>query len=140
MVNTVRFKSTLFNASTPPRDYFINPCCYGDDVAQWLAAALRSRGYVVDGPDQEDWGWYVEVLGDVQRYVNVALIEEDATWQIMIELRFSLKRVLSRRRTDDLQLRRDIDGIVGSVRENVVQEWLHLDNRGIESERTPFLT
>ena len=118
-VNTIRFKSTLFNTSVP-QEYFINPCCYGDDVAGWLAAALRTKSYAVEGPEQEDWGWYVEVLGDVQRYLNVALIEEDAIWQIVIEPRFSLKNVFFKRESDDLQLKRDLDEIVRGTRGNVI--------------------
>jgi len=31
----VIFQSTAFNTSQP-KDYFINDCCYGDDVARWL--------------------------------------------------------------------------------------------------------
>jgi hypothetical protein len=33
----VAFESTAFNMAEP-KDYFINPCCFGDDVATWLAA------------------------------------------------------------------------------------------------------
>jgi hypothetical protein len=54
----VTFKSSAFNFSEP-RDYFINPCCFGDDVAGWLAEQLRRKGYPAnDGPCQEDFGWY----------------------------------------------------------------------------------
>jgi hypothetical protein len=40
----VTFESSLFNTSDP-KDYFINPCCFGDDVAVWLAQQLRAKGY-----------------------------------------------------------------------------------------------
>jgi hypothetical protein len=54
----VTFKSSAFNYSAP-RDYFINPCCFGDDVAGWLAEQLRHKGYPADDvPGQEDFGWY----------------------------------------------------------------------------------
>jgi hypothetical protein len=39
----VTFESTAFNMATP-RDYFINPCCFGDDVAVWLIRELRKQG------------------------------------------------------------------------------------------------
>jgi hypothetical protein len=45
---------------TEPRDYFINPCCFGDDVAEWLIGELRKQGMGTDEkPGQEDFGWYV---------------------------------------------------------------------------------
>jgi hypothetical protein len=53
----VTFKSAGFNMSEP-KPYFINPCCFGDDVAKWLARTLRSQGYRADEPGQEDFGWY----------------------------------------------------------------------------------
>jgi len=54
----VTFESSAFNMSEP-REYFINPCCFGDDVARWLTEQLRSKGYqVAQAPGQEDFGWY----------------------------------------------------------------------------------
>jgi hypothetical protein len=53
----VTFESTAFNMATP-RDYFINPCCCGDDVAVWLIRELRKQGMKTDEkPGQEDFGW-----------------------------------------------------------------------------------
>lgn len=52
------FQSLLFNSSES-RDYF-NPGCFGDDVARWLIAGLRSGGVSADAePYQEDFGWFV---------------------------------------------------------------------------------
>ena len=54
----VVFRTDRFNQSEP-RDYFINDCCFGDDVARWLIAELRRRGFhTADEPGQEDFGWY----------------------------------------------------------------------------------
>jgi hypothetical protein len=61
----VTFESTAFNM-TEPKDYFINPCCFGDDVAAWLIRELRKQGMWTDEkPGQEDFGWYLnfEVAG-----------------------------------------------------------------------------
>lgn len=59
MRTVVTFESRAFNV-TEPRDYFINPCCYGDDVAKWLIARLRERAIRADAePGQEDFGWYL---------------------------------------------------------------------------------
>ena len=54
------FKSAAFN-TTETRPYFINPECYGDDLAQWMMARLRAAGYkTADEPGQEDFGWYFD--------------------------------------------------------------------------------
>jgi hypothetical protein len=55
----VTFESTAFNMAEP-KDYFINPCCFGDDVAKWLIGELRKQGWETDEePGQEDFGWYL---------------------------------------------------------------------------------
>ena len=54
----VTFESTAFNMSDP-KEYFINPCCFGDDVLKWLIIELRKQGVETDeDPGQEDFGWY----------------------------------------------------------------------------------
>jgi hypothetical protein len=54
----VTLKSSTFNMSEP-REYFINPGCFGDDLAKWLAEQLRSKRYQAsEVPGQEDFGWY----------------------------------------------------------------------------------
>lgn len=58
MRTVVTFKSAAFN-TTESKDYFINPCCFGDDVAKWLMAELKQRGFQTVGEaGQEDFGWY----------------------------------------------------------------------------------
>jgi hypothetical protein len=58
MKTVVTFKSDAFNSSEQ-RDYFINPGCFGDDVAMWLMEGLQSRGLCTGAkPEQEDFGWY----------------------------------------------------------------------------------
>jgi len=55
----VTFDSAAFNM-TQAKDYFINPCCFGGDVAEWLIRELRKRGMRTDEkPGQEDFGWYL---------------------------------------------------------------------------------
>ena len=59
MRTVVTFESTAFNM-VEPKDYFINTCCFGDDVARWLIGELRKQGIVTDEkPGQEDFGWYL---------------------------------------------------------------------------------
>jgi len=60
MRTVVTFQSTSFN-TTEPKPYFINPCCFGDDLARWLIGQLRGRGVDTDEkPGQEDFGWYLD--------------------------------------------------------------------------------
>jgi hypothetical protein len=55
----VVFQSSAFNTSQR-KDYFINDCCYGDDVARWMIEELRARGIQTQSePEQEDWGWFL---------------------------------------------------------------------------------
>jgi hypothetical protein len=52
------FKSQQFNTSQT-RDYFINPQCFGDDLARWLIRRLAAGGIATDdAPGQEDFGWF----------------------------------------------------------------------------------
>jgi hypothetical protein len=54
----VIFQSAAFNTSQV-KDYFINDCCFGDDLANWLMEQLRARGVETAAePGQEDFGWY----------------------------------------------------------------------------------
>jgi hypothetical protein len=58
MPTEASFRSTAFN-NFEPRPYFINDCCYGDDLAKWMIGRLRERGLKTDDePGQEDFGWY----------------------------------------------------------------------------------
>ena len=57
MRRLVTFESEAFNTSEP-RDYFINPNCFGDDVALRIIQELRDAGVEVENePGQEDFGW-----------------------------------------------------------------------------------
>ena len=88
----ILFKSERFNLSEP-RDFYINDCCFGDDVARWLVGVLRSRNVDVTEPDQEDWGWYIDVALAGQRYfVGIGGVADDeqslgnrGQWRLMIE-------------------------------------------------------
>ncbi|MDP8921331.1 MAG: hypothetical protein M3O34_00415 [Chloroflexota bacterium] len=55
----VTFKSRAFNSSVP-KATFVNPECFGDDLAAWLGGQLRARGLEADEqPGAEDFGWYL---------------------------------------------------------------------------------
>jgi len=58
MRTIVTFQSTAFNTSES-KDYFINPNCFGDDVAKRLIIKLHDAGFSTDSePGQEDFGWF----------------------------------------------------------------------------------
>jgi hypothetical protein len=60
MRTLVTFQSTSFNM-TDAKANFINPTCFGDDVATWLITRLRSAGIeTAPEPSQEDFGWYFD--------------------------------------------------------------------------------
>lgn len=65
--------------------YFINPGCYGDDVARWLI--LQLEGMTVDRdlePEQEDFGWFFEYRLAGRSYCFVVTYRPDSaesgTW------------------------------------------------------------
>jgi hypothetical protein len=67
----VTFEATAFNM-TEPKESFINPCSFGDDVANWLISELRKRSVRTDEkPGQEDFGWYLnfEITGTGHTFV-----------------------------------------------------------------------
>ncbi len=74
----VHFRSDVFNR-TEPRDYFINDCCFGDDVCLWLIKQLRACGLrTADAPGQEDFGWYFRFhVGEVEHSFVLGLSEGD---------------------------------------------------------------
>lgn len=64
----VIFRSESFNTSEA-KDYFINDCCFGDDLGRWLLRELEQRGVETNPePGQEDFGWYVSFDVDGQAY------------------------------------------------------------------------
>jgi hypothetical protein len=133
MRNTVRFQSTIFN-STEPRPYFINPCCFGDDVGVWLKAKLAESGYDVDGPDQEDWGWYLVCRSSRGNYyLNIGHTGDE--WQVIVERQRSFTEWLIRKSKDPApELTSALHRILTVPADIQVTEWLNLDARGRESD------
>jgi hypothetical protein len=50
------FRTSRFNLSKVGA-HFINPCCFGEDLAAWLRLKLTEHGIETSEPYQEDWGW-----------------------------------------------------------------------------------
>jgi hypothetical protein len=118
------FSSDRFNVSEP-REYFINDCCYGDDVARWLVELLRERVCTVSEPDQEDWGWCFGAQYQGARYfvgVGGTAVDEVAgnnrgEWRLMVEKH----RTLRERWTGANQMEED-DPFLGLLKEIVAGE------------------
>jgi len=93
----ILFETDRFNLSEV-KQHFINPCCFGEDLTQWLGEKLTERGAIASAAGQEDWGWYLFVEQGSQRYfVGVggnptegAAARNDGEWRIMVERRRSM--------------------------------------------------
>ena len=135
MANTVRFQAPLFN-STEVKPYFINPCCFGDDVGSWIKPQLQRVGYEVEGPDQEDWGWYLVVRrGGRSHYLNIGHTGDE--WQIIVEPQRGLRdRLRGLNKTADQRLVEDLHKVLTTDGAIAVEEWLDMDKRGRESNST----
>lgn len=97
MTRDILFDTNRFNLSRP-QNYFINPTCFGDDLAAWLRSKLLEQSIPTIEPDQEDWGWYIESTpGNSTYFIGIggnadesSLDPNQGEWRIMIEKRRSL--------------------------------------------------
>ena len=86
------FDTRRFNLSEA-KSHFINPSCFGEDLAAWLRSKLIERGIPTIEPGQEDWGWYIEsTIGDSTYFIGIGGNVDEATddtnegeWRITIE-------------------------------------------------------
>jgi hypothetical protein len=98
------FETNRFNLSKV-REHFINPCCFGEDLAAWLRDKLVERGMEVTKPDQEDWGWYIEARhGGSWYFVGIGGNADESgkgkdqgEWRLMVEKRRSVWEKLNRK-------------------------------------------
>jgi hypothetical protein len=85
MKTEASFTSIAFN-NTEPRPYFINEECYGDDLAKWMIARLRSLGVRTDDePGLEDFGWYFDFWVAAGRHCCVLGAEHEGEWHLWLE-------------------------------------------------------
>lgn len=61
------FRSSRFEHRTPG-PHFINPTCFGEDLAAWLRPHLQAAGLQPSEPIQEDYGWGLWTRADGDPY------------------------------------------------------------------------
>ncbi len=93
----ILFQTNRFNVSEVKR-HFINPCCFGEDLAEWLRQQLTKKGVGAGTPYQEDWGWEMLAQQGPQGYFlgvggylrEGAVDKNDGEWRIMVEKKRSI--------------------------------------------------
>jgi len=99
-VRTQRFNLSITKA------HFINPDCFGEDLAAWLKDKLIDRDRDVSQLGQEDWGWYLKVKCDKESYflgMNGIPIEtnqnqkDSGEWRIIVKKNRSIGQWLGNR-------------------------------------------
>ena len=97
----IRCRTARFNLSKAGR-HFINPCCFGEDFADWLRTKLVERKVQVRLPYQEDWGWELPVIDGSEKYYlcmsgnadDAKNSQDQGEWNIIIEKKRSIAKRL----------------------------------------------
>jgi hypothetical protein len=88
--NHILFTTNRFNLSVV-KQHFINPCCFGEDLAAWLRQKLTEKGVNVSQPGQEDWGWYLKTRLEETSYFLAMSGNPDqprtdlGEWRVIVE-------------------------------------------------------
>ena len=98
---SILFQTNRFNVSKVG-EHFVNPCCFGEDLAAWLRTQLVERGVGTREPYQEDWGWELPaMLGSDGYYLCMSgnadepdAGKDEGEWRIIIEKRRSIRQRL----------------------------------------------
>jgi hypothetical protein len=128
MLTEATFRSSVFNTSEE-KPYFINPGCFGDDLAKWMIARLRDIGIKTDGePGQEDFGWYFEFEVPAGKHCCVLGYQNDdpeGRWCLWLERsRGILGSIVGRRRSGiDSAAVQALQTILGNSPEIRELEW-----------------
>ena len=93
----ILFKTSRFNLSKVG-EHFINPCCFGEDLAAWLRFKLIERDIEVRQPYQEDWGWELPVMHEGHSYYlcmsgnadESSSNKDEGEWGIIVEKKRSI--------------------------------------------------
>ena len=93
----ILFKTNRFNLSKVG-EHFINPCCFGEDLAAWLRIKLSERNVEASEHYQEDWGWELLTMQESDFYYlcisgnsdELTANKDDGEWSIIVEKRRSI--------------------------------------------------
>ena len=131
----ILFETQRFNVSEG-HEHFINPCCFGEDSAEWLRQRLSEKGVTASAPRQEDWGWYLFVRQNADHYFlgvgghrreGASSDANAGEWGIMIEKKRSLwDRLLGVNKIRDTEP-------IFSIVENILREQSDIYNMHRES-------
>lgn len=88
----ITFKTDKFNLSVVGAD-FINDCCFGEDLSNWLVSTLPKAGIDADVICMEDFGWanLAEYQGTTYSMCVAGNSDEDSAspnygeWHVMLE-------------------------------------------------------
>jgi hypothetical protein len=89
------FRTNRFNLSKAQK-HFVNPSCFGDDLAAWLQEKLLEQGIQTSAPAREDWGRYLKASYGKNSYFlamngnSVSSASDDGEWRIIVEKKRSL--------------------------------------------------
>ncbi len=78
--------------------HFINPCCFGEDLAAWLRIKLAEKNWKASEAYQEDWGWELPVRHGKDYYYlcmsgnrgDSGVDNDEGEWRIIVEKRRSI--------------------------------------------------
>ncbi|MCL7422301.1 MAG: hypothetical protein M8364_15525 [Methylobacter sp.] len=75
------------------KEHSINPCCFGEDFAEWLSERINNisrKGFSIGEPIQEDYGWGFWVEKDKDpfwiaiSYAEEGPVEESPYWIVAV--------------------------------------------------------
>ena len=139
----VMFQSGDFNC-TEPREYFINDCCFGDDVAKWMREKLNAAGYAAAEPGQEDFGWYLPFEVSGKEYFWIVGFRpgdppDPGSWIAIIERRGFLRMLLRKNRIVSAEVAQAIHEVLANDSAIKHERWhLRADfEKGIEELGSP---
>jgi hypothetical protein len=100
----ILFRTRIFNLSKVG-EHFINPCCFGEDLAAWLRSRLANKNVEAGTPYQEDWGWEMPVtMEGASYYLGVSGNadepgSDEGEWRIIVSKRRSIWERLAGKET-----------------------------------------